>query len=516
MTLKHLAKAGLVFFCLTATLLLTTMVAQSRAYATETKETANVPRLERSECVTDALTEAGAQCYTFHAQEDREQPNGTIIKLPVAVLESESKASKPADPVFFFPGGPGYSVLGAPKLIEAYREDVGARTLVLMDHRGMIHATPALRCPAYAEVSPYHNIIFTPAVSSSLNTMARIHSVTDVVEQCYQKLVSEGIDVARYNSYAIARDVDAIRRILGYDKIDVYGRSTGGGTALAYLRYFPESVRAAVLVSPWYTNLRNRAPIDELYTIKQRYTDILSLCVMQNPSCRELLPAWFLAVERARRSLDARPYVTTVEVGDGTSKTLYFDGAAFLHVLYLTLPDIYARLPGIVSDIQNGDYASLDRFFQIDTFDPHPKAPRYALGYFLAHICNDMGSNRPNRKDSIYMIQREPAILGFEPPWVCAWWGTDGAVPPEHSYRYRSDKPALAIHGQMDACCGIRWSQHLARTMPNLQFVQLQGAGHTPTTDCETTLIASFLEAPHKAVDDSCKNDVELRPWQLE
>src|SRR5699024_4372571 len=106
-------------------------------------------------------------------------------------------------------------------------------------------------------------------------TMARIHSITDVVEQCYRKLVSEGIAVAQYNSYATAQDANAIRRLLGYDKIDIYGRSTGGGTALAYLRYLPETVRAVVLVSPWYTNLRNRAAIDELHAAKQKFTDIL-------------------------------------------------------------------------------------------------------------------------------------------------------------------------------------------------------------------------------------------------
>lgn len=485
------------------------------ASSAQAEQAEQIPRLEPSECATEALTSAGATCYTFYAQENRDDPNGAIIELPVAVIESEA-GQVPDDPVFFFPGGPGYSVLGAGELIADYVEDVAPRTLVLLDHRGMLHARPALRCPDFAEVSTYHNIIFTPAVSSSLNTRERIHSVTDAVEQCYEKLVSEGIDVARYNSYAIARDVDAIRRLLGYEKINAYGRSTGGGTALAYLRYFPQHVRSAVLVSPWYTNLRNRAPIDELYTIKQKYTDILGLCVMQSERCRALLPSWFLAVERARRALDARPFVTTVKAADGTSRTLYFDGAAFLHVLYLTLVDNYARLPRIVTEIQQGDYSSLASFFQIETFDPHPTAPRYALGYFLAHICNDMGTNRPSREDSIYMIRREPAILGFEPPWMCAWWGTDGAVPAKHSFRYRSDKPVLSIHGQMDPCCGIRWGQHLARTMPKLQYVELQAVGHTPSTACETALIGDFLSAPRKPVDDSCKDDVSLRPWLLE
>ncbi len=473
------------------------------------------PSLVQSECATDALTEAQAQCYTFYAQENRAAPNGTVVELPVAVVGSDS-ANTPADPAFFFPGGPGYSMLGSSERIAQLKKDVGSRALVLIDHRGFIHAEPALRCPDYAQVSPYHNIIFTPAVSSSLDTMERLHSVTSVVEDCYDKLVGEGIDVAQYNSYAIAQDVEDIRRLLGYGKINAYGRSTGGGTALAYMRYFPESVRAAVLVSPWFNNLRNGAPIDEFYTLKQTYTDVLGLCVRQSEVCHQMLPAWFLAVERARRALDARPFVTTVGPAQGTEKTLYFDGAAFLHTLYLTLPDSYARLPAIVSEVQDGDYSSLEEFFLVADYDPEPDAPRYALGYFLAHVCNDMGANRPTREDITNMVQREPAILGFEPPWVCAWWGSDGAVPPEHNFRNQSTTPTLSIHGQMDACCGIRWGEHLAQTMPNVQIVELQAQGHTPDTECGSDLMVGFLEAPGKPVDTSCADDIPLEPWELE
>lgn len=337
-----------------------------------------------------------------------------------------------------------------------------------------------------------------------------------MVESCYAKLEGEGVDVAQYNSYAIAQDVEALRQALEYDQIDVYGRSTGGGTALAYLKYYPDSMRAAVLVSPWYTNLRNRAAIDEFYTLKQKYTDVLGLCVRQSERCQELVPAWFLAVERARRALDARPYVTTVETEDGTSETLYFDGVGFLHTLYLFLPVVYDQLPKVLAEVAEGDYSSLDEFFRLKDWAPDTEAPRYALGYFLAHVCNDMGANRPTPADSTSMIEREPAILGFEPQWVCGWWGTDGDVPRQHSWRNTSDKPVLSIHGQMDPCCGLRWGQHLEETMENIQYVELQGEGHTPDTTCGTQMMSSFLENPNAKVDDSCTNDAPLQPWVLQ
>ncbi|WP_227369340.1 alpha/beta fold hydrolase [Halomonas sp. M20] len=474
-------------------------------------------RLESSGCATRALSDAGAQCYTLYTEENHDHPNGTTIEVPVAVLPSDSQGQERSQktPAFFFTGGPGASMLAAPELIRQYRKDVGARPLVVFDYRGMNHSQPALKCPDYANVSTYHDIIFSPAISGSLSTTERMRSIADAVQRCYQKLEAEGSDISQYNSYTIAQDVEAIREGLGYDSINVYGRSTGGGTALQYMRYYPEHVRSAVLVSPWYTNLRNRAPIDEFYTAKQKYTDILGLCVRQNEQCQHTVPAWFLAIERARRALDSKPYVKTLKAGTNDEETHYFDGVAFLHTLYITLPSMYEDLPRVVSEVQEGDYGSLDEFFRIDTFKPETEAPSYALGYFLANTCNDMGANRPTKADSRAMLEREPALLGFEQPWVCAWWGTDGAVPKENSQRFESDTPVLSIHGQMDPCCGIRWGQHLAESFENIQVVELQGHGHTPDSECGTTMMQGFLRDPNAPVDDSCKKNNPLEAWKL-
>lgn len=473
----------------------------------------DTPRLERSECATEALAELGAQCYLFHGEENREAPNGTRVELPIGVIEPDGEATSEV-PVFFFPGGPGYSSLGNADYIAQLRKDIGDRTLVVMDHRGFVHATPSLDCPDYAAVSPYHNVIHTPAITASLDPMERLEIITAGVEACYRELDEAGIDLSQYNAHAVSRDVEEIRALLGYERIDAFGSSTGSGTLLSYIQYHPESVRAAILGWPWFNSLRNRSPVDEFHTTKQKHTDILALCVTEDEACRELLPAWFHEIDRTRRRLDARPFVATLGEGEEAT-TLYFDGAAFLDTLYLTLASDYAMLPRLIAEIREGDYSSLGEFFRLDDYDPEPQAPTYALGYFLAHVCNDMGGNRPTRADSIAAVQREPAILGFEPPWLCAWWGEDGDVPVEHSDPLVSEVPVLALHGQMDPCCDTRWSEHLARTMPNLQYVEFQGLGHNPVNECRSRMIDAFLAAPEEPVDDSCKDEVALEPWEL-
>ena len=496
-----------------ALLALPLMVSSAQAQSSSSPET--IPRLESTQCVTDALKELGADCYTFYGYENWDEPGDNLIQLPVAVLEPESAEAEDV-PVFFFPGGPGYSSLGNQDYIEQLLKDVGNRTLVTMDHRGYIHAEPALECPDYADVSPYHNIIHTPAITSSLKPMERLETITSEVENCYNKLTEEGIDVAQYNQYTVSRDVEEIRKLLEYDQIDAFGSSTGSGTVVSFIQYYPDSVRSAILGWPWFSHLRNRPPVDEFYTAKQTFTDTLARCVADDEACRDLLPNWLLAIDQARRSLDSRPYIVDVEDADGNSDTLYFDGAAFLDTLYLMLPSAYAELPSLVADIKAGDYTRLNDFFLIDDYAAESEAPNYALGYFLSHVCGDMGSNRPSRADSIAAVQREPAILGFEPPWVCGWWGKDGDVPAEHNDPPVSDIPALAIHGQMDPCCGPRWSDHLRETMPNVQAVKFQGLGHNPVNECRSTMIQAFLDDPMTTVDASCRNEVGLEPWVIE
>lgn len=474
-----------------------------------------IPRLEASECATRTLTEMDAQCYTFYGEENWTEPNGNRVRLPVAVFEPESEPAEDV-PVFFFPGGPGYSSLDNRDYLEQLRRDIGDRTLVTMDHRGFIHAEPALRCPGYAAVSPYHNIIHTPAITSSLDPMERVDVITGAVADCYARLEAEGVDVAQYNAWSVSRDVDEIRRLLGYESIDAFGSSTGSGTVVSFIQYHPSSIRAVILGWPWLNHLRNRSPVDELHVAKQTFTDALALCVADDPACRGLLPEWLRSIDRARRALDAKPYVAQVDDDDGDTRTLYFDGAAFLDTLYLTLADRYAELPSIVARIDAGDYSRLDELFLIDDYDPDPQAPRYALGYFLAHVCNDMGRNRPTREDALGWVRREPAVIGFEPPWLCAWWGEDGDVPAEHNDAPVSDTPVLVLHGQMDPCCGPRWSHHLKRTMPHVQHVVFQALGHNPVNDCRSRVIQDFLDDPRQPVDKGCSNEVPLQPWVID
>ncbi len=478
------------------------------------QDSTSLPRIEEAECVTDVLANVNAKCYTFFAEEDRDDPSGTVVELPVAVITPKT-ASEGAEPVFFFPGGPGSSRLSSEEEIQSLLADTPDNPLVVFDPRGFVHAKPALRCPDYSAFSPYFNTL-SPVIISTTDTEERLRMHADAIERCYEKLFAEGVDIPKYNDYEIARDVEEIRTLLGYDRINIYGISAGSGSALQYLRYYPDNVRAMILGWPWFGAFRDRAAIDEYYTQKQMFTDVLELCVSTDPECRELLPAWYHAIDRARRTLDAKPFVKIVQDENGEEQTLYFDGVALMNRIYMYSASIYDKLPNVVARIQKGDYSALDDFFGTSDWGDLWNPAHWAKGAYLALICNDMGTNRPTKEDTRSMVEREPAVLGYEDNKMCAWWGSDGDVPPEHRFPVVSDVPTLTLHGQVDACCGTRWGHYVAETIPNTQIVEFQAQGHADESQCRHKVISAFLKEPSTEVDDSCRDEVPLRPWVLE
>ena len=70
---SDLAKDSRLLFLLAFTLLLILDTASSQSML--------VPRIETAKCVTQELVDAGVECYLFFGQEDRDDPNGTIVEL---------------------------------------------------------------------------------------------------------------------------------------------------------------------------------------------------------------------------------------------------------------------------------------------------------------------------------------------------------------------------------------------------------------------------------------------------
>ena len=120
-----------------------------------------------------------------------------------------------------------------------------------------------------------------------------------------------------------------------------------------------------------------------------------------------------------------------------------------------------------------------------------------------------MGTDKPTPAEATALIENEPALLGFEPNILCAWWDTTGDVPAEHNRPVEVDVPILATVGERDPCCGRRWGEELRRINPQTQLVEFAGRGHNTSGPCRTAVISSFLEDPERSVKADCAGQRE-------
>ena len=131
-----------------------------------------------------------AQCGRIEVPEDRNQPDGRMIELAVAMVASSTRRPEP-DPVVLLAGGPGQSALESyPALAPAFADLLRQRNVLLVDQRGT-GGSHALACPeGDDEAGSSAGEVRDPAAArrlaqrclESLDADPRFYTTTDAVQ----------------------------------------------------------------------------------------------------------------------------------------------------------------------------------------------------------------------------------------------------------------------------------------------------------------------------------------------
>jgi pimeloyl-ACP methyl ester carboxylesterase len=211
----------------------------------------------------------GAECGSIAVLEDRSRPNGRKIAIAFVVLRAPTKSP---EPVFLFAGGPGQGSTSLADLATGPFAPVRKiRDVVLVDQRGTGGSNPLL-CPTDVGTNPAG--AFGAVFASAVFRKCRVD-------------LSDRADLAHYLTDLAVQDVDAIRAILGYGRVLLWGGSYGTRMAQAYLRRYPERVVAMVLdgVVPFSF----RAPSGYAASLQQSVDRVLADC-RTTPTCRDSFP----------------------------------------------------------------------------------------------------------------------------------------------------------------------------------------------------------------------------------
>jgi pimeloyl-ACP methyl ester carboxylesterase len=185
----------------------------------------------RQDCPPAAAV-IGARCGHVQVPENHARPRGRQIALAVIVLPATSPNPNRKRAQYDLEGGPGFAVRD---FLDFYASD-GAiyreRDIVLADMRGT-GGSNALRCAAIEEME-------------KRDPWAPLYP-PEMVAECAQQL-SRTSDLSQYGTGAAARDIDLVRRALGYEQLDLNAVSYGTTLALRYIADFPRAVHAAALM----------------------------------------------------------------------------------------------------------------------------------------------------------------------------------------------------------------------------------------------------------------------------
>jgi pimeloyl-ACP methyl ester carboxylesterase len=174
-----------------------------------------------------------ADCGTFVVPENRHDAHSRLIALPV--IRIAARSARHGVPLFRLQGGPGITNLD----FEDASRFAGTRDVVLVGYRG-IDGSTKLDCP---EVTS--QLEHTRDFLSERSLRAR----ATAFKTCASRLSHAGFDLAGYTLPERVDDLDAARRAMGYQRIDLISESAGTRTAMIYAWRYPQHVHRSVMIA---------------------------------------------------------------------------------------------------------------------------------------------------------------------------------------------------------------------------------------------------------------------------
>ena len=467
-------------------------------------------------------------CGYVVVPENAAAPAGRRVKLGFLRLHARKKGSAgpaaKASPLFVLAGGPGSSLiqpvtfaLFAAPMLGPLLDD---RDVVILDQRGTAHTQPHLDCPdAYG--------LAWSAYRQGLGEEAAGALQRRVLQRCIDGFRRQGVDLAAYNSVAIAADVDAARRALGYGRIVYYGASFGAQLGQHVMRDFPGMLEAVILDGS--NSLSRKSWVeDRALDIEFSMKHLDALC-REDAKCRQAydLPA---LVERAIALFDAGPIAAsfTDPTQPGVALPIELHRGDLLSTIYAMQGDKIgvATLPYLLDRMVRDGRASMAA-----TLGPMMGSQLLAqrgattggmaIVMHLAVVCSD----DPVRSVDDLVVDgvrsRYALLMGlaFAKDYAgsCAAIGVP-ELPDATDVDVRTDVPTLILSGGIDVATPTFRSEVVAKALPRAQLVVFPDGTHVQLGAinlCAARIMTAFVRDPGAPLPLECVKESRLPGFAL-
>ena len=173
-----------------------------------------------------------ADCGTLVVPENRHQADSRLIALPVTRIRARS--AEPGVPVFRLQGGPGITNMN----FALASRFAGKHDVVLVGYRG-VDGSSKLDCPEVTTAREHaHGFL----------TAKSFRADAEAYKDCARRLQEDGVDLGGYTLPQRVDDLEAARRALGYQRIDLLSESAGTRTAMIYAWRYPKRIHRSVMI----------------------------------------------------------------------------------------------------------------------------------------------------------------------------------------------------------------------------------------------------------------------------
>jgi pimeloyl-ACP methyl ester carboxylesterase len=405
------------------------------------------------------------ECRTVWVPQDWAHPHGPKIPLLVAVLPATA-TTHPAAPLFILAGWGGSAIDDVDWAVRAFGKLNQRMDLVFAVQRGTRFSWPQT-CPGLMQTGP---------------------GLRAAVSRC---LASVNRDPRHDTTAAAARDLDQVRKALGYNKINIYGGSYGVSMGLAYLQRYGAHVRTAV----FYSGSLLDVPLWQLTPLhaQQAFDQLARRCAATPACARAYHPAADLTTIVTR--LRAHPARVTITGPSGRPQTITITLTAFLNAVidaYLSSPDTAVLLPEDLHAFARGRWAKViaERGFA------SAAAAGPAQLQQITIRCGDawaaMNPARVARQARVSLFTPALAATAAWQQQLCAIWPHDPGV----SGVVHSTVPVVFVNGTADPADPPANVVAAPRTMPNALLVTIPGGSHeVAPTGCIPAQSRAFILA---------------------
>jgi pimeloyl-ACP methyl ester carboxylesterase len=317
-----------------------------------------------------------------------------------------------------------------------------------------------------------------------------------------------------YTTSVAVRDLDAVRVLLGYERINLYGNSYGTRMAQHYARRYPKATRTVILdgvVNPEVV-LGPAIAIDAERALER----ILARCA-RDAACRKAFPDPAAEYRALRTQLAQKP-VRTMVSDAATGRPINFDFTArhLSAVLrFASYNDDQAALLPLSLHLATHESNFTPLASQFRVFAQSLEAA-FAYGMHNSVACSeDAPLIDPAKLDRVALNATHMGAEQVEQLIeACKDWPT-GVVDADLHSPFKSPAAALLLSGADDPVTPPEYANLARRAFADSDHVVIAGHGHGQLgAPCVDRIISDFVKAgTAKGLDTRCTGRLKPMPF---